>query len=485
MTTAPAGDRITGTDSGDVPFAARALRPTSPGTGSPTNESGDPLSGGTRAPAPEVAILPHADVTATPSEDIGTTIAAGAVAPDTGTGSGGARAATVPTVAGIRAAVEPILARLAETAREREEARDYAFAEVRALAEAGIALTGIAVADGGAGGSLREVTDLVIEIARADSSVAQALRSSFLTANQVAGRPDLPHRALILERLRDRDLFAGTVNERTGGASGQVNATARRDGDAWVIDGEKYYSTGGLYARWFSTQARTAEGEVVRFTVPLDRAGVQRLDDFDAVGQRLTASGTTRFTGVRVTDDEVTPAPDGEPDNPWQGSYAQLYLAAVQAGIAARARDDAIAYVRERARPIKHSTATTSTEDPYVRQTVGEIAARAQAARAVVLLAAETLEGVRGRTGADARAAGAAAAVEVAQAGVIAIESALTAAELVFDVGGGSITDRGHGFDRHWRNARTAANHNPRQWKQAVAGAYHLTGEDPPTTGLF
>ncbi|MGW0323930.1 acyl-CoA dehydrogenase family protein [Nocardia sp. NPDC003183] len=389
------------------------------------------------------------------------------------------------TVAGIRAAAAPILRQLADTARQREIDRDYAFAQVRALAETGIALTGIATAEGGAGGSLREVTDLVIEIARADSSVAQALRSSFLTANQVAGRPDLPHREQTLQRLRDRDLFAGTSNERTGGASGQVNATARPDGVDWVIDGEKYYSTGGLYANWFSTQAQTEDGTVLRFTVPVDRAGVRRLDDFDAVGQRLTASGTTRFTGVRVSADEITPAPETEPDNPWQGSYAQLYLAAVQAGIAARARDDAVAYVREKARPIKHSTATSSLDDPYVRQTVGEIAARAQAARAVVLLAAETLEGVRGRTGDDARAAGAAAAVEVAQAGVIAIESALAAAELVFDVGGGSITDRALGFDRHWRNARTAANHNPRQWKQAVAGAFHLTGEQPPTTGLF
>ncbi|MFC6012043.1 acyl-CoA dehydrogenase family protein [Nocardia lasii] len=389
------------------------------------------------------------------------------------------------SVNGIRVAAEPILRRLAETAHQREVDHDYAFADVRALVDTGIALTGIAVAEGGAGGSLRDVIDLVIAIAHADSSVAQALRGTFLIANQVAGRADLPHRERILARLRDRDVFAGTVNERTGGASGQVNATARRDGAEWVIDGEKYYSTGGLYANWFSTQARTEDGEVLRFTVPVDREGVERLDDFDAVGQRLTASGTTRLSGVRIADDEITPTPETEPDNPWQGSAAQLYLAAVQAGIAARARDDAIAYVRERARPIKHSTASTSAEDPYVRETVGEIAARAQAARAVVLLAAETLEGVRGRTGDDARAAGATAAIEIAQAGVIAIESALTAAELVFDVGGGSITDRALGFDRHWRNARTAANHNPRQWKQAVAGAFHLTGEHPPTTGLF
>lgn len=389
------------------------------------------------------------------------------------------------TVAGIRAAISPVLRRLGDTATAREQTRDYAFAEVRALADAGIALAGIAKQDGGAGGSLRAVTDVVIDVARADSSVAQALRSTFLIADQVASRADLPHRARTLTRLRNRDLFAGTANERTGGASGQVNATARREGATWVVNGEKYYSTGGLYASWFSTQALAEDGTAVRFTVPVDRAGVERLDDFDAVGQRLTASGTTRFTDVRVSDDEVTSLGASPPDNPWTGSFAQLYLAAVQAGVAARAFDDAVWYAREKARPIKHSSANNSVDDPYVRQTVGEIAARAQTARAVVLVAAETLEDVRGHTGPAARDPGAAAAVHVAQAGAIAIESALKAAELLFDVGGGSITNRDLGFDRHWRNARTAANHNPRQWKYAVAGAYHLTGEEPPTTGLF
>ncbi|WP_067676946.1 acyl-CoA dehydrogenase family protein [Nocardia miyunensis] len=390
-----------------------------------------------------------------------------------------------PTVTEIRAAAEPILRRLGETAAAREAVRDYAFAEVRALAATRIALTGIARDDGGAGGSLRTVAELIITIARADSNVAQALRGTFLVANRVASRPDLPQRDLTLQRLRNGDLFAGTANERTGGASGQVNATARRAGADWIVDGEKYYSTGGLYAAWFSTQARTEDGTVIRFTVPFDRAGVERLDDFDAVGQRLTASGTTRFTEVWVYGHEVTETEDDVPDNPWQGSFAQLYLAAVEAGVAARAFDDAVAFARDKARPIKHSSAAASVEDPYVRQTVGQIAARAQAARAVVLLAAETLESVRVHTGPQARSAGAAAAVEVAQAGVIAIESALAAAELLFDVGGGSITNRDLGFDRHWRNARTVANHNPRQWKQAVAGAYHLTGAEPPTTGLF
>ncbi len=71
------------------------------------------------------------------------------------------------TVAGIRAAVRPVLRRLGDTAGAREKARDYAFGEVRALADAGIVLVGVAREDGGAGGSLRDVADVVIEVARA------------------------------------------------------------------------------------------------------------------------------------------------------------------------------------------------------------------------------------------------------------------------------------------------------------------------------
>ncbi|KAA0109705.1 acyl-CoA dehydrogenase family protein [Mycolicibacterium sp. P9-22] len=389
------------------------------------------------------------------------------------------------TVEGIRDAIAPALGRIGATARLREDTRDYAYADVNELAGHGIGLAGIARSEGGAGGSVRDVTDLIIDIARADSNVAQALRPTFLVAHKVAGDEDAPLRAVNLERLRNRALFAGTGNERNGGSSGSVSTTARRVEGGYVVNGRKYYSTGGLYASYFSAQAVTQDGTVVHFTVPVDRAGVERIDDFDAIGQRLTQSGSTELTEVHVEQNETVIVGDLTPDNPWRGSFAQLYLAAVQAGIAKRVLDDAVDFVRERGRPIKHSSAARSVEDPYVRETVGEIAARAQAARAVVLLAAEALQEQRGHRGERARITGAAAAVTVAQAGVTAIESSLRAAELLFDVGGGSITDRELGFDRHWRNARTAANHNPRQWKLAVAGAYHLSGDEPPTTGLF
>ena len=393
--------------------------------------------------------------------------------------------ATAPTVAGIRAAIAPVLAELAATARAREGTRDYPFEQVRALAAARLVAIGIPEADGGAGGTVRDVAEAVIDVARADSNVAQALRASFLTAHQVTTRATLPHRARTLERLLRGELFAGTSNERSGGASGSVATTVRREGDGYLLNGAKYYSTGGLYADWFGGTATDEDGTVVSFSVPTGRPGVELLDDFDAVGQRLTASGTTRLTEVRLGADEVVRADRAALPNPWLGTFAQLYLASVEAGIAAAAFDDAISFGRAKARPIKHSTARRSVDDPYVRHVVGRIAARAHAARSAVALAAETLDRVRHAPADQTRAVGAEAAVVVAQAQYLAVESALQAGELLFDVGGGSATDRSHALDRHWRNARTVANHNPRDWKAAAVGAYYLAGEEPPTTGLF
>ncbi|MFF2083678.1 acyl-CoA dehydrogenase family protein [Nocardia sp. NPDC058176] len=381
-----------------------------------------------------------------------------------------------PTVAGITAAVLPILERLRESAGAREATRDFAFDDVAELARRGVLLVGVPVGDGGAGGSLRDVLDLVVTIARHDSNIAQALRGSFGTAFGVANDPRAEGRERTLARIHAGDLFAGTVNERTGGPSGSVNTTLRGDADGYVVDGEKYYSTGGLYASWFSTTAKDEQGRTVRFQVPLDRAGVERVDDFDAIGQRLTASGTTRFTGVRLDADEVDFSGTGKPPlNPW-GGLGHLYLCAVQAGIAYNALDDAIAFVHA-------AEDGAGLDDPYIQQVVGRIAAKAHAVRSAVLIAAEELERVCDLPAERQRAAGAAASITIAQTQALAAEQTLEAATLLFDLGPG--TDQAPGFDRHWRNSRTIANHNPRDWKLAKAGAYFLTGEEPPTSGLF
>jgi alkylation response protein AidB-like acyl-CoA dehydrogenase len=155
----------------------------------------------------------------------------------------------------------------------------------------------------------------------------------------------------------------------------------------------------------------------------------------------------------------------------------------VGAGIARAALVDAVDYARDSARPIRHSSAARSVEDPYVQHAVGQLAIHAATARAVVLDAADAID--RAWAGGLAADLVTAASVAVAQAQYAAVDAALRAGELVFDTGGGSATARVHNLDRHWRNARTVANHNPRAWKAAAVGAYHLTGAEPPLSGLF
>ncbi|WP_234817119.1 acyl-CoA dehydrogenase family protein [Mycolicibacterium wolinskyi] len=198
----------------------------------------------------------------------------------------------------------------------------------------------------------------------------------------------------------------------------------------------------------------------------------------------MTASGGTRFSDVQVHPDEVTTVSDGS--HLGHGTtFLQLYLAAVTAGIAQRVLDDAVAYVRGKARPAAHSLADTAARDPFVLQAVGDIAADAAAAGALVLSAADAIDAVvDGELQHDGQAL-ADLAITVARAQVVAERLTLSAAERLFDTGGASATARALNLDRHWRNARTVASHNPLVYKAYAAGDYAVNGTWPPANGYF
>jgi alkylation response protein AidB-like acyl-CoA dehydrogenase len=61
----------------------------------------------------------------------------------------------------------------------------------------------------------------------------------------------------------------------------------------------------------------------------------------------------------------------------------------------------------------------------------------------------------------------------------IAIDLALQATGLLFEVGGASAVGDKYRLDRHWRNARTIASHNPAILREPVIGAYRLKGVSP------
>jgi alkylation response protein AidB-like acyl-CoA dehydrogenase len=62
---------------------------------------------------------------------------------------------------------------------------------------------------------------------------------------------------------------------------------------------------------------------------------------------------------------------------------------------------------------------------------------------------------------------------------VAIIEAVLEAANLIFNAGGSSAVRQGGHLDRHWRNARTLASHNPVIHKPRVIGDYVVNGQFP------
>lgn len=389
------------------------------------------------------------------------------------------------TVAALKARVSALLPAIAAGAAERERERRLPYAAIAELAAAGLYTVRIPQQYGGPGGSVSDVIELLLQVAAADSNVAQALRPGFAF---VEGLLAASAQGAEQERVRWFAVYLqgaviGNAGWELGGANGAIAARLVREGDHFRANGSKFYSTGALFADYVSAVALDEDEQPVSFILPRDREGLELVDDFDAMGQRLTASGTTHLHNVRVEASDIRTRTVEEGKRTIVTPFLQLFLGTVLAGIARNALNDASQFAREHARPIKHSSASQSVDDPYVQLSVGDIAARAFGAEALVLKAAASID--RAWAAQLDESAVEQAALEVAQAQYLAAELALKAGETLFDVGGASTTGRQHNLDRHWRNARTVANHNPRHWKAAVVGAWQLKGTRSPVSGLF
>jgi len=390
------------------------------------------------------------------------------------------------TVAERLGRITPIVddLRAADPAAERDRVLQYDA--VNALHRTGILALRVPQQYGGPGGSIRDVLSAVIQIASGSSNVAQALRAHFgFSERLLSNRATDAERAEWFPRINAGLIIGNAITDARGRASGSSDTTVLPDSDGVLrLNGHKFYSTGTLYADVIAVSAVDVDGNDAQVIVPTDRPGVELFDDWDGFGQRTTASGASRFTDVEVASVEVTTVSDGNHLG-HSTTFLQLYLAAVAAGIAAAVRTDAVDYVRLRARPAAHSLAAKAAGDPFVLHAVGEIGTAAAAAEALVLAAADVLDALVDAGAQSDTDALAQAAVAVAQAQLAAERLTLDSAQRLFDTGGASATSRKLNLDRHWRNVRTVASHNPLDYKAHAVGNYLVNGTTPPANGYF
>jgi alkylation response protein AidB-like acyl-CoA dehydrogenase len=387
--------------------------------------------------------------------------------------------------------LESVLDEIAAGAAERDRERGHPFAAIDAVRRAGLGAVRLPVADGGSGYALPELFRLVVRIAEADPNVAQILRSHYSFVEQRLIAADRDQGARWLGLVAGGAIFGnattelGSRNVGFGRVADPVTGV-RREGDRLLLRGTKYYCTGTLYSDWVSVLAEHPDGTPGSVVVPVDRAGVAVEDDWDGFGQRLTGTGTTRFDDVVVGPDELIPVQPAA--GPYlHGAFLQLYLTATIVGVVRNVVRDAVELVRGRSRTFTHAPTPDAPSDPLLLAAVGGIAAQAFAAEATVDAAAVALGDATAAVvdGASDPDAAHEASLRVAQAKVVVDALAARASTDLFDVGGASATDRGRGLDRHWRNVRTLASHNPASYKALAVGDLLVNGTRLPDNGFF
>ena len=257
----------------------------------------------------------------------------------------------------------------------------------------------------------------------------------------------------------------------------ELKARITAEGDDFIINGQKFYSTGALFAHWIAVKALNDDGKQVIAFVRRGTPGLRVVDDWSGFGQRTTSSGTVLLNNVQVEAELVVENWRLNDSPNIQGAVSQLIQAAIDLGIARAAITDTISFVRERSRPWVDAKVERNSDDPYVIADIGKLSIELHAAEVLLRKAGRVLDEVSAAP-IDAPAA-ARASIAVAEAKVLSTELSLLASEKLFELAGSRASLAEFNLDRHWRNARVHTLHDPVRWKYYAIGAYRLNGTLP------
>jgi len=365
---------------------------------------------------------------------------------------------------------------LREGAVERDATGALPYAELEVLARTGLLGMRVPAEYGGAGVSTATVAEVFRVLATADPAVAQIPQNHVAFADLVLRAGEPRQIAFFVREFLAGARLGNALSERGTKTSRDYRTRLVPDGDHYLLNGRKYYSTGALTAQWIPVFAKDELDEVSVAYVRRETPGVVVEQDWNAFGQRATFSGTTVLTDVVVAPDTVFRQPFRTLAGTTFSAFGQIIHAALEVGIARGALRDGVEFLRERARPAHGSGVDRAIDDQQLIRLAGELEIDVRAAEAFLVSAARAVDA--------ADASGdphdvTHARLEVAAVKAFAGRVALDVATRIFDFAGSSAADRGHGLDRHWRNARTHTLHDPARLKELALGAYLVTGVGP------
>jgi len=236
--------------------------------------------------------------------------------------------------------------------------REHSFPKEAHQGLAALGAYGICVPEehGGAGLDYLTLALVLEEIAAGDGGTSTAISVTNCPVNAILMRyGNAQQKKQWLEPLaQGRMLGAFCLTEpQAGSDASSLRTTARKDGDAYVIDGVKQFITSGKNGHVAVVIAVTDKGAGKRgmsaFLVPTDAPGynVARLED--KLGQHSSDTAQINFDGCRIPVENLIGA-EGEGYKIALGALegGRIGIAAQSVGMARSAFDVALAYAKER-----------------------------------------------------------------------------------------------------------------------------------------
>jgi alkylation response protein AidB-like acyl-CoA dehydrogenase len=380
----------------------------------------------------------------------------------------------------LRTTFRPVFDKIGAASLEREQGRVFPHEQVRWLNDAGFGTVRIPEEHGGFGASLEQTFLLLADLGEADANVSHIWRNHLAFVEDRLNAPVSDTNDTWIKRFLSGAFVGGGWTEANNVTLANLVTTVAEEDDHWLVTGAKYYATGSLYADWLDVLGRGDGGELLTALVRADDPGVTLVDDWRGFGQRTTASGSARYDRVRADRGDVFPAAERFS---YQSHFYQIAMLSVLTGITRAALRDGSAALTDRKRNYPQGLAELPSDDAQLLAVIGQVSADAFAAEAALAQAARSLDRiVAGRLAGDdeqARQRLIDAEVAVTQAQLVIIAAALQATTTVFDALGASGVSEERSLDRHWRNARTLASHNPRVYKARILGDWLINGKDP------
>ena len=349
----------------------------------------------------------------------------------------------------MRESVRKLMDRIATSEYVRRLDREQAYPQelYDAWVELGLLRIPFAEEYGGLGGSVIDLVIVAEEISRKSADFFMAYAGSVFCGLNVARKGSEEQKRYWLPKLLSGEIkMSISMSEPEAGSDiGAMRTSARREGNEYVISGQKLWATGaGAKGNVINVYVKTDPQAHIRqgmslFLVDNTAKGLE-LKKLDMLGRRCTGTYEIFFNNVRVPAERLV----GGENRGWDCVLSGLQVeritsAAGNFGAAQACLDLAVEYAKERkqfGRPIGANQA--------IAHSLADMATEIEAARALTWRAAWMVSG-----GQDALR-------EISMAKLFSSEAYAKCANLGMQVFGGYGYSMELDMQRHYRDARSA-----------------------------